>query len=78
MWQPFNGVFVEPGKHGSWYNLGMSPWMPQNYFAMNWGYELLPYNASFGDHPFEGESVRTLSSFIGVGPVGTEMLRWSR
>jgi hypothetical protein len=55
MWLPYNGVAIEIGSHGTWYGRGAAPLARQSFFALNYGYQVIPYNETYDNHPHEAE-----------------------
>ena len=57
MWLPTNGLYLEIGLHGSWYEFGTAPLAQQTFRSFNdkrW-FVVPPFNASFDNHPHEAE-----------------------
>ena len=56
MWLPARGgVNVEVGQHPTWACKGLAPLLSQQFHVINEGFELLPFDPAFDNHPSDGE-----------------------
>lgn len=55
MFQTDNAIHYEIGQHGSWFELGISPYLPMNYTRFTYGWDLIPYDPKVDNQEFLGE-----------------------